>query len=85
MNEFLDAKEQETLSNLSRLPNGRFPCRLQGCDKTFKYFGKHKEKHELQVHGLDPESEILKDVSPAVTKPEVKDEDDVFQLSMQSS
>lgn len=30
------------------------------------------------MHGLDPESEILKDVSPAVTKPEVKDEDDVF-------
>jgi len=36
LNDVLNVKEQQALDNLLRLPNGRFPCRAPGCDKSFR-------------------------------------------------
>ena len=34
--EVLDEEEQKSLANIPRLPDGRFPCRFEGCNKSFK-------------------------------------------------
>ncbi len=31
--EVLDEEEQKSLANIPRLPDGRFPCRFEGCNK----------------------------------------------------
>ena len=33
----MNEEEQRSLQSIPRLPNGRFPCRFEGCDKSFKY------------------------------------------------
>ena len=33
----MNEDEQRYLESIPRLPNGRFPCQFEGCDKSFKY------------------------------------------------
>jgi hypothetical protein len=48
VNTVLTEQEKETLLNQQQLtPDGRFPCRFQGCSKSFKYDGKSRRKHEV--------------------------------------
>ena len=42
-----DAEKEQLLNNQELTPDGRFPCRFPGCEKSFKYNGKSRTKHEL--------------------------------------
>ena len=35
--EVMSEQEQRSLASIPRLPNGRFPCRFEGCEKSFTY------------------------------------------------
>jgi len=44
----LTQQEKDDLLQQQQLtPEGRFPCRFPGCDKSFKYNGKSRRSHEL--------------------------------------
>jgi hypothetical protein len=33
----MNEDEQKSLASIPQLPNGRFPCRFEGCEKSFRY------------------------------------------------
>lgn len=39
-------EQQERRKGQAQTPDGRYPCRVAGCTKTFKYDGKSRLKHE---------------------------------------
>ena len=84
MSEVLTEQEREILSQQDLTPDGRFPCRFPGCERTFKYNGKSRKTHELSH---DPPVVIDEDVAPMTSsKPStpVKDPkpgDDVFNYN----
>jgi len=51
-NNILTSQEKEDILNNQQLTaDGRFPCRVPGCGKSFKYDGKRRRDHEL-THNL---------------------------------
>ena len=40
-------QEKENALNQQQTSSGRFPCRLKGCEKWFKYNGKSRKNHEV--------------------------------------
>ena len=42
----LTQEERAALQRQELTPDGRFPCRFSGYDKSFKYNGKSRKKHE---------------------------------------
>ena len=51
INSFLDAllseeEQQEIQRNQVQTPHGRYPCRIVGCNKTFKFDGRSRKNHE---------------------------------------
>lgn len=60
-------QEKENALNQHITKDGRFPCRFENCQKTFKYNGSSRKKHELS-HDLPVQiPDNLCEVSP--TKP----------------
>ena len=48
LNKILTEEEQaEVQRNQAQTPDGRYPCRVPGRPKTFRYDGKSRRKHEL--------------------------------------
>ena len=83
MNEVLTTQEQEDLVNNQCLTDDeRFPCRYQGCDKSFKYDGKRRRDHEL-THNPPPMLPEKPKVSPdSPSKKSTNDEnDDAFNYN----
>jgi hypothetical protein len=81
----LTEQERENLLNTQQLTqDGRFPCRFQGCPKSFKYDGKSRRSHEM-THNPPPEIPAQQPVSscsksrPSTTRAELKD--DVFNYN----
>ena len=51
LNQILSEEEQdEVQKNQAQTPDGRYPCRVPGCHKSFRFDGKSRRKHEL-THG----------------------------------
>lgn len=85
MNSILTTQEQEDMLKRQELTaDGRFPCRSQGCDKSFKYDGKRRRDHEL-THDpppLLPENHSrLSSEFPTKKTPTKCMNDDVFNYS----
>ena len=85
VNDVFTAQEQEDMVNQQDLTEeGRFPCRFQGCPKSFKYNGKSRQQHEL-MH--NPPPDIPEQTIPSSTtkpKPSLKKagvNDDVFNYN----
>ena len=84
LNSFLDsvlsAQEQDDIvHNQNLTPDGRFPCRQPGCNKSFKHDGKRRRDHE-QTHDpppMIPEKTVLSATYPQKALSSVKG-DDVF-------
>ena len=83
----LTEQERENLLNTQQLTqDGKFPCRFQGCPKSFKYDGKSRRSHEM-THNPPPEIPAQQPVSvsscsksrPSTTRAELKD--DVFNYN----
>ena len=81
----LTQKEKDAVLQKQKLtPEGRFPCRFQGCDKSFKYNGKSRRNHELSHKPpvqVDEEPPSLTLSRPVSFKKETKKEDDVFNYN----
>ena len=84
MNSILTTQEQEEMVNRQDLTaDGRFPCRSQGCDKSFKYDGKRRRNHEL-THDLPPmlpENQTLSSEFPTQKTPTKCMNDDAFNYN----
>lgn len=81
----LTEQEREDLVNKQQLTqDGRFPCRFQGCPKSFKYDGKSRRGHEMthnppiDIPAQLPVSTCSKS-RPSAMRAEVKD--DVFNYN----
>lgn len=81
----LTDEERDILQQQELTPEGRFPCRSPGCDKSFKYNGKARRNHEMSH---DPpvqvdNSAILTTCTPTSTTPpkEPKPGDDVYNYN----
>lgn len=61
-------QEKEKLQQQQLTEDGRFPCRFEGCTKSFKYNGKARRKHELSH---DPPVEVQYDIELSPSKPVV--------------
>ena len=66
LNTFLDRilceqEKDDAVSNQELTADGRFPCRISGCDKSFKYDGKRRKDHELahDLPAVSPEKPVL--------------------------
>lgn len=85
LNKILTEEEQaEVQRNQAQTPDGRYPCRVPGCPKTFRYDGKSRRKHEL-THEVQVEfsNEPPSDAHDKVTQPKTLEEpnkanDDMF-------
>jgi hypothetical protein len=51
-------EQQDRRNNQAQTPDGRYPCRVEGCSKTFKYDGKSRIKHE-KTHDQPPATPLL--------------------------
>ena len=74
-----DLLQQQTLT-----PEGRFPCRFPGCDKSFKYNGKSRQNHELShepPEQVEEEPPSLTPSRPVSPQKETKKGDDVFNYN----
>ncbi|KAJ7393014.1 hypothetical protein OS493_008262 [Desmophyllum pertusum] len=83
VNNVLSEQEQEDIVNNQNLTvDGRFPCRSQGCDKSFKYDGKRRRDHEL-THDPPPVIPEKPVISPDYPKEvnSTSDADDVFNYN----
>ena len=85
VDDVLTVQERENLVNTQQLTkDGRFPCRFQGCTKSFRYNGKSRRSHEM-THNPPPDIPDQLSVSscsnsrPTIEKVEVKD--DVFNYN----
>ena len=48
VNHVVTEEERDEILNRQELtPEGRFPCRYPGCERSFKYNGKSRRTHEL--------------------------------------
>lgn len=47
----LEDHDTQQACQAQKTPDGRFPCRFRGCDRTFRYNGQHRRNHESS-HGL---------------------------------
>lgn len=78
MKKVISNQEQEDiLNNQTLTADGRFPCRHEGCTKSFKYDGQSREKHE-RTHNLPPkptEIPTLKPKYPDLLSSEKKQDD----------
>ena len=83
VNGVFTAQEREDIANNQKLTeDGRFPCRFQGCKKSFKIDGKSRMRHE-QTHNPPPyvpEQPVLSSVKPK-TSPSKPIRDDVFSYN----
>ena len=83
LNTVLSTQEQEDIVNNQVLTDdGRFPCRSQGCNKSFKYNGKRRRDHEL-THDPPPEIPEIPVVSSSYPKKvnSTSESDDVFNYN----
>lgn len=77
-------ERDEVLNHQQLTPDGRFPCRYPGCERSFKYNGKSRRTHEL-AH--DPPVQVEDEVNdftsstPNPPQGESKPEDDVFNYN----
>ena len=81
----LSEQEQHDLANSQQLTaDGRFPCRSPGCEKTFRYDGSSRRKHEQTHHPppVVPESPRYSQHEPRKSPPESTDKaDDAFSYN----
>ena len=81
----LSEQEQHDIINNQQLtPEGRFPCRSQGCTKSFKYDGKRRRDHELTHNPPPAVPEQFSQASNAHKKTDNKDDiksDDAFNYN----
>ena len=84
INSFLDAllseeEQQEIQRNQVQTPDGRYPCRIVGCNKTFKFDGRSRKNHE-QSH--DAGEALLRGLqvtsSTQPNRPPFSQSDDVY-------
>lgn len=70
-------QERDDKNNADKTSDGRYPCRFQGCNATFKYDGLSRKKHEV-THNLPPENPDL-----CEAKSSTKDEknDDIYNYN----
>ena len=66
MDRIIKDREDEKELDVGILPNGKFPCRFQGCKKEFAHDDKHREAHE-RTHGLHQEKHHLHKPSMSMT------------------
>ena len=72
-----DALQQQKLT-----PEGRFPCRFQGCEKSFKYNGESRRSHELSHEPpIQVEPPSLTPSRPVSSEKEIKKGDDIFNYN----
>ena len=89
MNEIVDSvltlqEKDDLLQQQELTPEGRFPCRFPGCDKSFKYNGKSRRSHELSHEPpvqLEEEPPTLTTSQPVSPPKETKEGDDVFSYN----
>lgn len=81
----LTLQEKDDLLQQQELtPEGRFPCRFPGCDKSFKYNGKSRRSHELSHDPpvqLEEEPPTLTTSKPVSPPKETKEGDDAFNYN----
>ena len=81
----LTQQEKDDLLQQQELtPEGRFPCRFPGCDKSFKYNGKSRRSHELSHEPpvqLEEEPPPLTTSKPVSPPKETKESDDAFNYN----
>lgn len=59
LNSVLEQTEQtRAAANQRMTTDGRFLCRFDGCNKSFKHNGKRRVNHELEKHGLIFEEQL---------------------------
>lgn len=83
VNNVFTEQEREDISNSEVLTeDGRFPCRFEGCKKSFKYNGVSRRNHEL-THNPPPETNDAVHLTSSTSKPAepTKDKDDVFNYN----
>ena len=62
----------------------RFPCRFQGCEKSFKYNGKRRWSYELSHEPpieVEAEPPFLTPYRPVPLEKETKKGDDIFNYN----
>ena len=77
-------EKDDVLQQQKLTPEGRFPCRFQGCEKSFKYNGKSRRSHELSHEPpvqVDDEPPSLTPSRPVSSEKEIKKGDDVFNYN----
>ena len=81
----LTQQEKDNVLQQQKLtPEGRFPCRFQGCEKSFKYNGKSRQSHELSHEPpvqVEEEPPSLTPSWPVSSEKETKKGDDVFNYN----
>ena len=84
VDDVLTEQEKDILNQQDLTPEGRFPCRFPGCDKSFKYNGKSRRNHELSheppVQVEDDTSQLTHQTLSSPPK-ESKPGDDVFNYN----
>jgi len=85
VNHVVTEEERDEILNRQELtPEGRFPCRYPGCERSFKYNGKSRRTHEL-THDppvqIEDEATLLFSSTPNPTPSECKPVDDVFNYN----
>lgn len=84
VDDVLTEQEKDILNQQDLTPEGRFPCRFPGCDKSFKYNGKSRRNHELSheppVQVEDDTSQLTHQTLSSPPK-ETKPGDDVFNYN----
>lgn len=80
----LTQEERDLLQQQELTPDGRFPCRFSGCDKSFKYNGISRKKHEASHNPPVIAEEPAIPVSPCKPPPlseESKEPDDAYNYN----
>ena len=81
----LTQQEKDNVLQQQKLtPEGTFPCRFQGCEKSFKYNGKSRRSHELSHEPpvqVEEEPPSLTPSWPVSSEKETKKGDDVFNYN----
>ena len=78
----LTAQEDSFPNQLHLTNEGRFPCRYGGCNKSFKYDGKARQKHEL-THNPPPRIDMVQQPTTITGRKEIPIEakDDVYNYN----
>lgn len=74
----LEHEKENALNQQQLTTDGRFPCRFEGCPRSFRYNGKSRRNHELSHDPpveMPDESFTLSPTKPDATKPATKDDD----------